>query len=204
MSTIKRVLVPLSLAYALSGCVVIPTAFTVASLTVDNLSYMVSGKSISDHALSTVAGQDCSFGNVIKGNDICLEAGTPDAPVVAAAVTTPKTTDNQAERLIHDERLVYAERLARTRALAALPVINDAAPLPIGGQLSAPPSQQRSGIIAMTPHVPAALPPRKPSQPQSFQLADASQYIASSHVPMVDMAQEAEVSMLDGVMRWFR
>lgn len=59
---------------SLSGCglVAIPPALTVASYAVDGVSYLVSGKSLTDHAVSEVAGADCAMWRLIKAQNPCL------------------------------------------------------------------------------------------------------------------------------------
>ena len=47
---------------AIGGCGLVPPAVSIASFAADALSYAVSGKSVSDHGLSLVMQEDCSFG----------------------------------------------------------------------------------------------------------------------------------------------
>lgn len=66
---------------ALSGCglVAIPPAVTIASYAVDGVSYLVSGKSVTDHAISEVAGADCAMWRMLKMENPCLnEDGSAD------------------------------------------------------------------------------------------------------------------------------
>ena len=200
MSTFKKILIPLALGTSLSGCIVIPPALTVASLTIDNFSYMVSGKSVSEHALSKVSGRDCSFGNVLKGKDICKGAVEPGEIAVAEANSTLTVTSPKALAPIDTRE----QRIARTRALAARPVTDTYAPLPIGGAIAEPVRPGRSGVIAMSPSVPAALPPRKPEPPLMIQVAEVSAQDFHIQQSMVDMSPAEEPSMVASVMGWFR
>lgn len=61
-----------ALAAALSGCVAIPPAITLASLGVDLGSFALTGKTASDHVLSAVAGEDCRLAGALEG-EICRE-----------------------------------------------------------------------------------------------------------------------------------
>jgi len=89
----------------LSACA-IPPAISIASYVLDGVSYAATGKSVSDHGISMVAGRDCATWRLIKGENPCkgdptertdpapveegqqatLPTGEP-APVVAS--TTP-------------------------------------------------------------------------------------------------------------------
>ena len=68
---------------ALAGCF-IPPAVSLASLAVDGVSLAASGKSLKDHALSEVTGEDCAMWRVVKNDDICLvEVGASETVLVA-------------------------------------------------------------------------------------------------------------------------
>jgi len=58
-------------AAALSGCVGVPTAVMVASLTGNGVSYLTTGKGLPDHALSAVLEQDCASLRVLQGKSLC-------------------------------------------------------------------------------------------------------------------------------------
>ena len=63
-----------------------PAAVTVASLAVDTSSYMMSGKTMTDHGLSLAMDEDCSMMRVLDEDDeICLEE--PDYEIAEAALT---------------------------------------------------------------------------------------------------------------------
>ena len=71
----------LLIAAALPGCLPL-TAPTIIGLAVDGVSYMATGKTVADHALSGLAQQDCSVGRaVFTGTDICYEE--QDQPIIA-------------------------------------------------------------------------------------------------------------------------
>lgn len=75
-----RWLFPVALTVVLSGCG-LPTAVTVASLVASGVSYVSTGKSITDHGISMVLQKDCALLRGFEG-DICLE---PDPAEVFAA-----------------------------------------------------------------------------------------------------------------------
>ena len=70
-----------------------PAAFTVASLALDTGSYMVSGKTLTDHGLSMAMDEDCAMVRVLDEDDeICQEA--PDYELAAADLTPlPENSD---------------------------------------------------------------------------------------------------------------
>ena len=63
----------------LAGCG-LPPAVTVASLFVDGVSFVTTGKGTADHALSAVANEDCALLRVVDGKEIC----DPDGEVLVA------------------------------------------------------------------------------------------------------------------------
>ena len=68
----KSWMVALPAALMLGGCG-LPPAVVVASYALDGWSFMVSGKSVSDHAISFALKKDCSMFRVIAGKEICQE-----------------------------------------------------------------------------------------------------------------------------------
>jgi hypothetical protein len=73
----------------LSGCALPPIVGAVAYLA-DGVSYLGTGKSVSDHALSTVMDEDCATWRLLMGELICQgpsDKGKKNAIAVAAATT---------------------------------------------------------------------------------------------------------------------
>ncbi|MSO80463.1 MAG: hypothetical protein EXQ97_02220 [Alphaproteobacteria bacterium] len=62
----------------LGGCA-LPLEYNLASHAIDGLSYLFSGKSATDHALSSVAARDCAMLRAMDGDDICLDYAMPDS-----------------------------------------------------------------------------------------------------------------------------
>ncbi len=78
---------------ALSGCGV-PLAVTIVSYAADGVSAATTGKTLGDHALSAVVGEDCALWRVFDDREICMEVeerqwAVADPAVLAAA---PRTT----------------------------------------------------------------------------------------------------------------
>lgn len=88
------------LGMSLSGCIVaLPPAIQLASLALDGISYVSTGKSVTDHAISAVTAKDCAMIRGLKGDEICtknavevamLPDGTPvaNADDAASGITT--------------------------------------------------------------------------------------------------------------------
>jgi len=86
-----RFLVLGAVALALSGCAAIPPAVSIASLALDGASWAVSGKTMSDHALSEVAGADCRLIGVLEDGRVCREAPTYEETRVATLQPLPES-----------------------------------------------------------------------------------------------------------------
>lgn len=68
----------------LSGCG-LPPAVIVASYAADGVSYLASGKSLTDHALSTVAQRDCALHRLVTEALLCREDILGDLGTLAAS-----------------------------------------------------------------------------------------------------------------------
>jgi hypothetical protein len=73
----------------LAGCVAIPPAISIASWAVNGASLMISGKSVSDHAISAVLDQDCAMWRILKGDPICVDYPAEDGSVMVAELEPP-------------------------------------------------------------------------------------------------------------------
>ena len=80
----------------LSGCG-LPPAVMIASYAADGVSYVATGKSVSDHGISAVTGRDCALWRVIKGKSICkdepVQRADPAPVEVGQQATLPPETD---------------------------------------------------------------------------------------------------------------
>lgn len=77
-----------SLPLIASGCA-LPPAVTVASLAADGISYVASGRTVSDHAISYAAQEDCALYRAIQGESICHPEGATEQGVALASVSAP-------------------------------------------------------------------------------------------------------------------
>ena len=62
----------------LSGCG-LPPAVVIASYAADGVSYIGTGKSVTDHGISAAVGRDCALLRIIKGKAICKDEPTQRA-----------------------------------------------------------------------------------------------------------------------------
>ena len=105
LKSVANISILTGLALSLSGCIVaLPPAVQMASFALDGVSYITTGKSVSDHAISTITAQDCAMTRVLKGDEICtaqqVEVATlPDGTPVQMAADASRdiTTGDQDE-----------------------------------------------------------------------------------------------------------
>lgn len=80
-----------ALAFLLGGCA-LPAALSFASIAADAGSYMITGKTMSDHGLSLAMDQDCAMVRVLEDGEVCEEE--PEYEVaVAALVPLPEGSE---------------------------------------------------------------------------------------------------------------
>lgn len=81
----------------LNGCI-LPPVVTLASYSVDIITYEATGKTATDHVYSAVARSDCSFVRVLHEKPICIDPpATTDTPAntVVASSQTGQTSDTE-------------------------------------------------------------------------------------------------------------
>jgi len=105
-------------AMSLSGCLVaVPPALQMASLALDGVSYVTTGKSVTDHAISTVTAQDCAMTRGLKGEDIC------SANVVEVAMLPDGTpvlqADDVAYNLTSEDRAAQYTQFTEAQTVSA-------------------------------------------------------------------------------------
>jgi hypothetical protein len=66
-----RLFLALSVVACLLGGCGLPIAFQIASLAVDGIALTSTGKTTTDHAVSTVTSTDCALFRGLKGEDVC-------------------------------------------------------------------------------------------------------------------------------------
>jgi len=86
----RKTLAMIGLPILLGGCS-LPPALTAASWALDGVSYLVSGKSVTDHAISEVAQQDCALFRIVQDREICEDYeidGNVDGTILSASAVT--------------------------------------------------------------------------------------------------------------------
>lgn len=111
MFSIKNWLVGIPIALFLSGCSLSPT-MKLASYAVDGFSLLVSGRSVSDHAISGAMNKDCKISRVISGLEVCEEWNDDVSAmkVVAAASQNDNWNGDAAIAVAAGPRLELAVR----------------------------------------------------------------------------------------------
>ncbi len=69
---------------ALGGCA-LPVPIVLMGYAADSISLVASDKTLSDHALSAVADEDCALWRVVTDEEICIDDGGPIDVMVASA-----------------------------------------------------------------------------------------------------------------------
>ncbi len=111
--------------FLLAGCG-LPLAVTLGSYAADGVSYVATGKSVTDHGLTAVTGRDCALLRpILKGKAICQDQpmardGSPPAPVQVGqnATVNPEPAPLVASMHPHAQRryLVLGSFSERTHA----------------------------------------------------------------------------------------
>lgn len=76
----------------MTGCASVPLGLKVAALAGSGVSLVMTGKTLPDHALSSILSQDCRVTRLVKGRNIC--ASSPSQP----------TNDQQPDVVIIERR----------------------------------------------------------------------------------------------------
>ncbi|MEX2614534.1 MAG: hypothetical protein WD767_00390 [Alphaproteobacteria bacterium] len=127
----------------LSGCA-LPVSLQIASFAASGLSYMTTGKSMSDHAVSAMVSQDCAVHRIVLGLGMC-EAYVDENNGIAVAQGEPATEDTAAQdsatKHLRDSMVSLAERLDGDLQPASGPVASE----PVAILLPAGNDEQASG-----------------------------------------------------------
>lgn len=84
----------------LSGCGAVPAGVEVASWAVDGISYIFTGKSVTDHGISVAADQDCSVMRVFSEGKVCREQPRKETEIAEDSPgVTPAARTLDARRL---------------------------------------------------------------------------------------------------------
>ena len=87
-----KLLPVLAITLLLSGCS-LPLSVQLASWALDGISYVATGKSVTDHGISMVVDQDCALLRGITEGSICRE--NISNPVLVATTIQPDFTESR-------------------------------------------------------------------------------------------------------------
>lgn len=135
----------------LAGCAV-PPALSIASLVVDGIAVVTTGKSMSDHAISNLSEEDCRMSRLLKGEWICHA----ETKVVAAAELPPAPPEPKLTVVAAYPR--YFDPTATARTPAPPPAALAARPAPAPAVSAAEPMHPKTPPAVVAPAAPTPRP----------------------------------------------
>lgn len=163
MSPVIRIAGALLAPLALGACG-LPIGVQIASLFADGVSYLTTDKSLTDHGISAVTGEDCAIWRGVEGGDICRETGDEkDSETIMATLgqlTQPQRPEQ--EQMLYGDADLPAELSGAAPAPRSEPTIIAALaepkrePAAMGMALSGPDSMILGRV---SPVAPAEMPP---------------------------------------------
>ncbi len=108
----------------LAGCG-LPPVISITSYVIDGVSYVSSGKSVSDHAISAAADEDCAVWRVIKDQPICREYKNGERGILVAFAENLENAElSDAPNVeISPETIVYQDVEPARQVASADPVM---------------------------------------------------------------------------------
>lgn len=135
----RAFLVGIPLLLTLGGCIaVVPPAITIASYAIDGVSLLVSGKSVSDHAISEIAGEDCAMWRLVTLDAPCRPWDDTDDPVLVADAGGAAGSSQPARHRAPDPAATFrTDDLALTATVfpAPLALVDSAGPVAPAGDV---------------------------------------------------------------------
>lgn len=146
----KRYVYPLLIASSLmlSGC----ATLELFSFGVSGLSYAVTGKSISDHALSTVMDQDCALHRAVTDEQVCV---TPEPPGILR-----ESNSHQGQVVAANERYWQDLPLKAKNTAAKAPTV------------VSPKGQSTQATVSLAQDLEQSLPSKHSQKPSTRQSPD--------------------------------
>lgn len=189
MSSTIRIAGALLAPLALGACG-LPIGVQIASLFADGVSYLTTDKSLTDHGISAVTGEDCALWRGVEGANICHEpASDKEAETIVAALGKPKAptsapvmTAARGDADLPTE--VFAEAPEAPPAKPNVIALNERQPKPVAK--IAPPAATNAMILGTD------LPP--PPQP-----AQVRRVIETAPLPAPATKPKATVKMAEAL-----
>lgn len=199
----KRILLAGALSLAVAGCLpVVPFPIIAASSGVSGLSWLTTGKTTTDHVISSTMAEDCALHRAILGGEVCRPHGPEGSPIAY----TVEFRDEYADGPLYDDRLPAGRPAAETASApadragpAALPLppvveiaaLDTAPPAPPARPAPLPPAVERAAL----PRIAAGTAPRPAGPAPLPQLAEVSAPLSVGRVPLPRLGAEAGAAL---------
>lgn len=115
-----------SIVLLLAGCA-LPLPLQLASWAISGISYVKTGKSISDHVISAVASRDCALHRIALGEDVCFPGALDDSDIAVASKDGAEdmpldvaTDDTSTAMRLRESMIVLAKSLDQDSISAEL------------------------------------------------------------------------------------
>jgi hypothetical protein len=128
MRRVLGVVSAIILSLFVGGCA-LPVSVTVASWALDGVSYVATNKSLTDHGISFISGQDCAMHRVVTEMDVyalCQDYEDPQSKVIAIADAS-EIIEQQLSKNDVDETF-YGFDLAAPSPIALTPSFGQSSP----------------------------------------------------------------------------
>lgn len=147
------------MATTLSGCVTIHPALQIASWALDGISYLATGKSVTDHGISVVAQKDCALWRGVTEGQVCREADAVSGVQIASAEPVEPVIDAQVGILHAPVESVEIAALNGELSATDLAAIETAAGTPAAAPTSVAPMASAPMASAPVASAPVAVEP---------------------------------------------
>jgi hypothetical protein len=115
-----KFLLLVGLSSCLSGC-----ALTLEMMAISGLSYLATGKSLSDNAFSVVTNKDCALHRIIMNQDICVEnERTPNDKNIEYLLADSEITDTKESEVMIAASTIELSAALPSDVVASLPSVN--------------------------------------------------------------------------------
>lgn len=147
----------------LLGACGLPPALQIASWVTNAFSYLTTSKSVSDHGISMVSGQDCALHRGLGGDDVCREADADSEAMVASLDSVNDASRDPWEAVVEiagvtEQKAANAAPSADVDVAAEPMEANSVSPAP----MPTPAPHKRDEPVAMLASVDLAPATREP------------------------------------------
>ncbi|MBT5940037.1 MAG: hypothetical protein HOG95_08900 [Rhodospirillaceae bacterium] len=128
MGRISGVISAIVLSVFVGGCA-LPVSVTVASWALDGVSYIATNKSLTDHGISFLAGQDCAMHRIVTEMDIyalCYKYQDPQSNKTAVADASGTVKQQKSNNTLQGLDLMLLADLGGASERALVPIVRPA------------------------------------------------------------------------------